>query len=104
MYIESSTTCNNWDVRLVDGATSGDGRVEICFNSIWTTVDTNNWDYNSAKVVCRAQNYDADCELIFNDINVTFNNQYYRGSCFIQFTIWFWQSPHCVSQLSVCWK
>ena len=50
--------CSNWAVRLID-----EGRVEICTDGIWMTVDTvySSWTYNEAKVVCRQLGYYDEC-------------------------------------------
>ena len=45
--------CVEGDVRLVEGATRLEGRVEICKNSMWGTVCYNRWDKPDARVVCR---------------------------------------------------
>ena len=56
-----SSNCSDGEVRLVDGVTDYEGRVEICINRVWGTVCStisryyyrSNWDVNDAKVVCR---------------------------------------------------
>ena len=53
------------DVRLVDGSTPHDGRVEICFNGFWGGVCSYNWDANDAKVVCQQLGYDGRECMIF---------------------------------------
>ena len=40
-------------MRLVEGATRLEGRVEICSNNAWGTVCDNGWGETDARVVCR---------------------------------------------------
>ena len=45
--------CHNNDVRLVDGITPLEGRVEICTNDVWSTICDRSWDILDTRVVCR---------------------------------------------------
>ena len=45
--------CLEGEVRLVEGTTRLEGRVELCRNNAWGTVCHTSWDKPDARVVCR---------------------------------------------------
>lgn len=59
-YTQGSHICNDTDIRLVDGRTEFEGRVEICLGSIWRPVCDNMWDDADAAVVCRQLGFTSD--------------------------------------------
>ena len=55
--------CTEANVRLLDGMTPHDGRVEICLHGVWGSVCDNSWDNKDASVVCHQLGYDNDSKL-----------------------------------------
>ena len=52
MHLLGMESCLQGSARLVHGATSREGTVEICVNGIWAAVCDNHWDSRDAQVVC----------------------------------------------------
>lgn len=48
----TAIACSDWDLRLVNGGNETNGRIEVCFDSIWGTVCDDFWDNTDAGVVC----------------------------------------------------
>ena len=48
-------SCDNGTVRLIEGRSANEGRVEICANEMWGTIcDTDgSWGAEEATVICR---------------------------------------------------
>ena len=55
--------CQRGDIKLVDGSSQNEGRVEICIDNQWGTVTDDGWSSNDAKVVCRQLGYSTDGEM-----------------------------------------
>ena len=49
--------CEDGDVKLVDGSSTNEGRVEVCIDNQWGTVTDDGWSSSDAKVVCRQLGY-----------------------------------------------
>lgn len=61
------------DVRLIDGSTENEGRVEVLIHGQWGTICHNNWDHLDANIVCRLLGYTAAK-------NIYYNGYYGRGT------------------------
>ncbi|CAI7997790.1 Neurotrypsin, partial [Geodia barretti] len=49
----SIVACRYGDMRLADGGTEAEGRVELCIDNRWGTVCDNRWNENSTAVACK---------------------------------------------------
>ena len=47
------SNCSNGDIRLVNGTTVLEGRLEICINYAWGTVCSQGFTADDAEIVCR---------------------------------------------------
>ena len=69
-----TTTVGTAAVRLVNGPSHWEGRVEIFFQGSWGTVCDDNWDNRDARVVCRQLGHST------NDAEAFLAARYGQGS------------------------
>ncbi len=56
----NSAVCStDWEMRLVNGGSSLEGRLEICLNGVWGTICDQSWDDRDAGVACSQMGYSA---------------------------------------------
>ena len=49
----------DWEMRLVNGGNSLEGRLEVCLNGVWGTICDQSWDDTDAGVACSQMGHSA---------------------------------------------
>ena len=62
--ISLTVSCQKGDVRLVDGQSQNEGRVEVCLNGTWGTVTDYGWSAYDSQVVCRQLGYSPKGKIL----------------------------------------
>ena len=44
--------CEEMSLRLIDGPSMAEGRVETCLDETWSTICDSGWSTNDANVIC----------------------------------------------------
>ena len=57
MLLTAPVNCTNGEIRLVNGPSPNQGRVEMCWNRAWGTITDDGWSVVDARVVCRELGY-----------------------------------------------
>ena len=70
--------CTEDTVRLVNGSTEQEGRIEVCVNGVWGSICDQGWDTDDGDVVCQQLGYTRQGPIIINP------NYYYYYYCLYQ--------------------
>ncbi|XP_030834721.1 deleted in malignant brain tumors 1 protein-like [Strongylocentrotus purpuratus] len=62
----NDTTIEHFEVRLVDGRSRNEGRVEMFYNTSWGTLCGVGWDLREADVVCRMLGFTDASDVLHN--------------------------------------
>ena len=62
--IDANNTCTDGHMRLADGETKNEGRLEVCFFNHWGTVCDDHFGPEEAQVACRAAGFPAEGTLL----------------------------------------
>ena len=49
--------CEDGDLRLIGGASEAEGRLEVCFDKRWGTIDGDGWTQTDTQVACSQLGY-----------------------------------------------
>ena len=58
----NQVSCKNGDVRLANGYTEREGRVDACVDGVWSTVCGKNWGDPEAQAVCQQLKFPSHSE------------------------------------------
>ena len=61
-----AANCNAGDIRLVNGSSTLEGRVEVCTQGLWGAISVyQSWNpSNDATVICRQLGFPWECEFM----------------------------------------
>ena len=54
-----SAVCTDGEVRLVEGESEWEGRLEVCLSQRWGTVSSDGWSHTNTRVICSDLGYDT---------------------------------------------
>ena len=60
MVIFSVVPCSAGDLKLVGGSVVSAGRLQICFNKRWSTINADRWTEQYTKVACKQLGYSTE--------------------------------------------
>ena len=63
MIVFLGSSCESGAIRLADGPSSNEGRVEICYQNVWGSVYDSSWEEYDAAVVCNQLGFDRYSQL-----------------------------------------
>ena len=89
------SNCTTGEIRLTDGTTQYEGRVEVCINGVWGAICDSGWDTREAYAVCHQLGYQGNNFKDVIAINMYIMYMHYRWSIFCKFSLWYWLLSYC---------
>ena len=56
--------CEDGELRLIGGNSGGEGRLEVCFDKRWGTIDGDGWTHTDTEVACRQLGYSTSGKAV----------------------------------------
>ena len=56
-YCFHIASCKDGDLKLVGGISENEGRLEVCFDQRWGTINGDGWTHVDTQVACRQLGY-----------------------------------------------
>ena len=66
MVIFSVVSCSDGDLKLVGGSVVSTGRLQICFNKRWSTINADRWTEQYTEVACQQLGYLTEGYIIMS--------------------------------------
>ena len=63
-------------IKLVNGSSPSEGRLEVCIRGVWGTVSDDRWDSISASTVCKILGFSSQGQSININVHHLFCNTY----------------------------
>ena len=78
LHYYCTVDCFDGELRLSEGQTEWEGRLEVCWRQRWGTIGSDGWTKNNSQVVCNALGYE------FTGINYTTSS---KCTCMVFFLL-----------------
>ena len=63
-----TASCNDGDLKLVGGTSETEGRLEVCLNKRWGTINGHGWTHIETEAACNQLGYSTSgIEYVFED-------------------------------------
>ena len=66
-YCIHIASCKDGDLKLVGGISENEGRLEVCFDQRWGTINGDGWTHTDTQVACRQLGYSTSGMLKYTE-------------------------------------